>query len=133
MYPLCEHTSIIGQQRWKADRTQETFASLHDEETLELLATVPREYPFADEPLYGSPYWVKMVEAEPKAEQPFRVHLFGEFGLEPYWFNWNITRNVAEMLGVTDPQDSSIRYYGIARPAVPAELLLPGFPSLMGF
>jgi hypothetical protein len=67
-----------------------------DAETLAQLAEAPKDLPRNTMEWCRSPYWVKMVEAQPKArtdtEETFRVALFDEFDLLRYWFDRNWSR-----------------------------------------
>ncbi|KAH7019017.1 hypothetical protein EDB80DRAFT_187501 [Ilyonectria destructans] len=84
-----------------------------DAETLAQLATVPDNFP-GTETGRRSPYWVKVVEAEPQPEEAFRVRLFGSFSLVNYWFDRNYSRRSAmELTHDTDPQNPGIRYFGV--------------------
>lgn len=94
------------------------FASciLLDAETLAQLQAVPEGYPTDPVEASGSLYWVKMVEAEPKPVEAFRVRVFGRFGLANYWLSRNDNRDDAiNMINESDDNDPSIRYYGEAK------------------
>lgn len=94
------------------------FASciLLDAETLAQLQGVPEDY--LSNPVEGSvsSCWVKMVEAEPKPVEAFRVRVFRQFGLANYWLSRNNSRDdVIKLINESDDNDPSIRYYGEAK------------------
>ncbi|KAI8724290.1 hypothetical protein NCS52_00286800 [Fusarium sp. LHS14.1] len=102
-----EGTSISGDMRYAA-------CIMLDAETLAQLATAPRDFPPEGSIGLGSPYWVKMVEAKPKPEDTFLVHVFGEYGLVQYWFDRNYRRRSAiEMTHTEDPENPGIRCFGL--------------------
>ncbi|KAF5012634.1 hypothetical protein FDECE_1326 [Fusarium decemcellulare] len=101
-----EGTSIAGDMRYAA-------CIMLDAETLVQLATAPKDFPPEGSYGFRSPYWVKMVEAEPKPEESFRVHVFGEFGLVEYWFGRNSRRrSVIELIHKKNRQNPGIFYFG---------------------
>ncbi|KAL2692543.1 hypothetical protein Neosp_002953 [[Neocosmospora] mangrovei] len=102
-----EGTSISGDMRYAA-------CIMLDAETLAQLAEAPRDFPPEGSVRFGSPYWVKMVEAKPKPEDAFLVHVFGEYGLVQYWFDRNYRRRSAiEMTHTKDPENPGIRCFGL--------------------
>ncbi|KAJ3548027.1 hypothetical protein NM208_g1213 [Fusarium decemcellulare] len=101
-----EGTSIAGDMRYAA-------CIMLDAETLAQLATVPKDFPPEGSSGLRSPYWVKMVEAEPKPEEAFRVRVFGESGLVYYWFSRNYRRrSVIELVHNKDRENPGIFYFG---------------------
>ncbi|KAM6520300.1 hypothetical protein FSOLCH5_005092 [Fusarium solani] len=114
-----EGTSISGDMRYAA-------CIMLDAETLAQLAKAPRDFPPEGSVGFGSPYWVKMVEAEPKPEDAFLVRVFGEYGLVQYWFDRNHRRwSAIDMTHTKDPENPGIRCFGL--PPSNATLGFPGF------
>ncbi|KAF4468227.1 hypothetical protein FALBO_4886 [Fusarium albosuccineum] len=95
------------------ERMRYTACIMLDAETLAQLATVPKDFPPEGSYGFGSSYWVKMVEAEPKPEEAFRVRVFGESGLVYYWFSRNYRRRSAiELVHNKDRENPGILYFG---------------------
>ncbi|KAM0426266.1 hypothetical protein ACHAPT_008306 [Fusarium lateritium] len=100
---------MLARSGWRQGNIRFTACILLDAETLAQLAEVPIDV----QNVRNTSYWVKMVEATPPPEEPFRVRLFGPFGLAQYWFDRNHHQRTADwFLCDPHPQDRRILYYG---------------------